>query len=102
MERDSAALLSGIVSASCCPSGSIRTYHLPTDSPDEAKIKNTALWSPAWGNILFITPIATAIAGRLVENSEIFLPPAVPTAALTRVKPNRFSETPSARVRFPC
>jgi hypothetical protein len=26
-----------------------------------------------WGNILFNTPIATAIADRLVENSEIFL-----------------------------
>jgi DNA replication protein DnaC len=26
-----------------------------------------------WGNILFNTTIATAIADRLVENSEIFL-----------------------------
>jgi DNA replication protein DnaC len=26
-----------------------------------------------WGNILFNTTIATAIAGRLVENSKIFL-----------------------------
>ncbi|MBZ5624993.1 MAG: ATP-binding protein [Acidobacteriia bacterium] len=26
-----------------------------------------------WGNILFNTTIATAIANRLVENSEIFL-----------------------------
>jgi DNA replication protein DnaC len=26
-----------------------------------------------WGNILFTTTIATAIADRLVENSEIFL-----------------------------
>jgi DNA replication protein DnaC len=32
---------------------------------------NTAF--SAWGNILYNTPIATAIADRLVENSEIFL-----------------------------
>ena len=35
----------------------------------------SALNSPfsEWGNILFNTTIATAIADRLVENSEIFL-----------------------------
>jgi DNA replication protein DnaC len=27
-----------------------------------------------WGNILYNTTIATAIADRLVENSEVFLP----------------------------
>jgi DNA replication protein DnaC len=32
---------------------------------------NTAF--PEWGNILFNTTIAKAIADRLVENSEIFL-----------------------------
>ena len=36
---------------------------------------NSALNTPFsdWGNILFNTTIATAIADRLVENSEIFL-----------------------------
>jgi len=36
-----------------------------------SKITNTAFAD--WGNILYNTTIATAIADRLMENSEIFL-----------------------------
>jgi len=40
-----------------------------------------------WGNILYNTTIATAIADRLVENSEIFLLGAKAFAKPTRASP---------------
>ena len=47
---------------------------MPRDRGVRIKL-DSALNTPFsdWGNILFNTTIATAIADRLVENSEIFL-----------------------------
>ena len=42
-------------------------------SPKRSSIVTTNTAFSDWGNILFNTTIATAIADRLVENSEIFL-----------------------------
>ena len=44
-----------------------------------------------WGNILFNTTIATAIADRLVENSEIFL-----LGGDSLRKPNKNSNPPAS------
>ena len=46
--------------------------HAPQSQKRSTIITTNTLFSD-WGNILFNTTIATAIADRLVENSEIFL-----------------------------
>src|SRR5207247_2474225 len=52
-----------------------------------------------WGNILFNTTIATAIADRLVENSEIFCWAAIACARPTRIQVHRRIDRPVSRRR---
>ncbi len=52
---------------------SLLSGHLHAPQPETLTIITTNTPFSDWGNILFNTTIATAIADRLVENSEIFL-----------------------------
>ena len=52
---------------------SARWFSAPDHSQKRSTVITTNTPFSDWGNILFNTTIATAIADRLVENSEVFL-----------------------------